>query len=130
MWSLKNIFWIIAIAAIGFGAYSCKKIDQDPEYPFTIIVKTMDDSTRIQNTFIEVYVPQTIGNVKFSGYTNEAGEVHFTYDKDAVFQVRATRGENPYTHIGCTYVRLEANEEVYQTVYIQPYNPEYEGCFL
>ncbi|MEQ9261984.1 MAG: hypothetical protein RLP14_02370 [Owenweeksia sp.] len=118
------------------GLLACKKIDQNPEYTFTVIVKTLADSTRIQNSLVEVYVPRTVSGLSFTGYSDELGEITFEYDKDAVFQVRASRGRDingsqiTYTYIGCTFVRLEPNDHVYQTVYIQPYDPEAEGCVL
>ena len=126
---------IVPLALFAASFYSCKKIDQSPDYPFTITVKTLEDSTRIQNAKVEIYVPPTIGSkVTFVASTDEKGEVSFEYDKDAVFNVRATRGSSQAnstpTYIGCTYVRLEPNKHVYQTVYIRPYDPEAPGCTL
>ncbi len=123
------------LATISF--FSCEKIDQNPEYDFTIVVKTLADSSRIQNALVEVYVPSTVSDLEFTGSTNDRGEITFEYDRDAVFQVRASRGRNisnngvvTYSYIGCTFVRLEPNDEVFQTVYIEPYDPEAPGCTL
>lgn len=133
---LQRFFLILFCAFLLSEAGSCKKIDQDPDYNFTIVVKTLSDSTRIQNALVEVYVPRTVSTLEKVGFTNIAGEASFEYEQDAVFQVRASRGKKvtgntiTYTFIGCTYVRLEPNQEVFQTVYIEPYDPELEGCAL
>lgn len=118
------------LISIGF-AWSCKKIDQNPEYPFTIVVKTVDDSTTVQNVFVEVGVPSQINDdLAFQGFTDQDGKISFKYDNDAVFRVRVTRGFNPITYIGCSFVRLEANETVVQNVYMEPYDPQSPGCDL
>lgn len=110
---------------------SCgKKEDLNPDYPFTIVVKTYEDSLRVANIRVEVLAPSNTGAFVefFEGWTNEKGEVHFEYDKNAVFTTRATRGLNPITHIGCADVRLEPNRDVYKTVYIKPYDSQAGGC--
>ncbi len=110
---------------------SCgKKEDLNPDYPFTIVVKTFEDSTRIANIRVEILAPSNSGAFTefFEGWTNEKGEVRFEYDKNAVFTARATRGLTPITHIGCADVRLEPNKEVYKTVYIRPYDNQAGGC--
>lgn len=122
---------LIACLLAMVGLMACKKIDQNPEYPFTIIVKTVDDSTRVQNVRVEVGLPDEVdGDVSFEGFTDTQGEVDFDYDKDAVFRIRATRGSNPYTSIACSYVHLEPNKRVYKTVYLKPYDPTFKGCAL
>ena len=108
--------------------FSCEKEDLDPDYPFTIIVKTYSDSIAVNNIAVEVFTPVQGNTVKLLGYTNEKGEVSFKYDEDAVLLVRATRGANPYTYMGCADVRLEANERVYKHVYLEVYDPNVPGC--
>lgn len=122
---IVGLLFVCGIIILG----SCAK-DEDlsPQYPFTIVVKTLDDSTRVQNIFVEVFAPVNRSKVVFEGFSDERGEIGFKYSQDAVFLVRATRGSNPYTYIGCTFVRLSENSNVYQTVYIRPYNAEVEGC--
>ena len=132
---MKKVPRAIVLLTFVVGIFSCKKIDQDPDYTFTITVRTLEDSTLIQNSKVEAYVPPTVGSkVAFIGYSDERGQITFTYDKDAVFQVRATRGSSASgstpVYIGCTYVKLEPNQNVHQTVYIRPYDPEAPGCTL
>lgn len=120
-----------AIAAFALFSVSCEKIDQNPEYPFVIVVKTVDDSTIVQNAYVEVGVPSQINSeLAFEGFTNSDGQASFKYDNDAVFRVRATRGNDPITYIGCTYVRLEPNQTVYRTVYMEPWDDQSPGCDL
>lgn len=127
-----NFFTIIyATVFVGLLSVSCEKIDQNPEYPFVITVKTVDDSTLVQNAYVEVGVPSQVNNeLTFIGFTNANGVVSFEYDNDAVFRVRASRGSNPITYIGCTYVRLEPNTTVNRTVYIEPWDVQSPGCDL
>lgn len=110
--------------------FACKKDEIDPDYPFTIVVKTYEDSIRIANIRVEILAPSNTGAFVefFQGFTNDRGEVTFEYDKNAVFTARATRGLNPISHIGCADVRLEPNAMVYKTVFIQPFDPEAGGC--
>jgi len=124
---MKKIFLALLIAPIVL-LFSCEKEDLDPEYPFTIVVKTYDDSVAVNNVAVEVFTPVQGNTVEMLGYTNEAGKVSFKYDKDAVLLVRATRGANPYTYMGCADVRLEPNEEVVQAVYLEVYDPNVPGC--
>ncbi len=122
---------IFAFAGLGiiisFG--SCEKEDLNPEYPFTIQVKTFDDSVRVINSLVEVIAPVRGSTPYFVGYTNESGKVSFKYNRDAIFLVRAFRGpiQDP-SYIGCTEVRLEANTEVTKTVYVKKVDPEIPGC--
>lgn len=119
------------IASLFIGLLvSCGKEDVDPDYPFTIVVKTLQDSIRVPNIQVEVLAPSNTGAFKefFEGWTDDYGEVSFEYDENAIFTIRATRGNNPITYIGCADVRLEPNKHVYKTVYIRPYDPEAPGC--
>lgn len=112
-----------------FLLFSCENKELNPEYPFTIVVKTQDDSTRVQNVFVEVAAPISGNAVFIEGYSNTEGEVDFEYDKAATLSIRASRGARPeYTWIGCTEVRLLPNERVIKTVYIEPYDTLLIGC--
>jgi hypothetical protein len=127
---LKFIIPVLLVSLFIFGT-SCKKIDQDPEYPFTILVKTIDDSTTVQNAYVEVGVPSQVNpELAFIGFTDINGKISFEYDQDAVFRVRVTRGSNPVSFIGCSFIRLEPNENVQQTVYLEEYDPLSPGCDL
>lgn len=123
----KVLFPILLLLVLVAG---CEKQDLNPEYPFTIIVKTYEDSVRVNNIFVEVTTTLTDDNVKvdMEGITDINGEASFTYDQDAVLFVRATRGRDPFTWIGCNFVRLEPNTRVRQTVYIRRWNPQLTGC--
>ncbi|MGB0176363.1 MAG: hypothetical protein ACPF9D_04300 [Owenweeksia sp.] len=132
---MKKVSAAMVVLIMTIGFFACKKVDQNPDYTFTITVRTLEDSTLIQNSRVEAYVPPTVGSkIAFIGYSDEKGQITFNYDKDAVFQVRATRGSSAAgstpVFIGCTYVKLEPNQHVYQTVYIRPYDPEAPGCTL
>ncbi len=109
--------------------FSCENEELNPEYPFTIVVRTLSDSTRMQNVFVEVSAPIPGNQVWINGNTNEVGEVDFEYDRAATLSIRASRGERPdYTWIGCTEIRLLPNERVTKTVYIEPYDTLLVGC--
>ncbi len=123
----KTLLLPILMLSIAF-LISCKKEDLNPKYPFTIIVKTYDDSVAVNNVAVEVFTPVQGNTVDKLGYTNQKGEVSFNYEYDAVLLVRATRGANPYTYMGCADIRLEPNERVYKTVYLEAYDPNIPGC--
>jgi hypothetical protein len=126
---MKKLIGLGFLAAVLSFSLSCEKEDLYPEYPFTITVKTLADSIPTQNTYVEILATRgATFSTFFEGYTDENGDVSFTYEKDAVFTVRATRGKNPYTYIGCTEVRLMPNEHVYKNVYLIPYDDEVRGC--
>ncbi len=122
---------IIALAGVGLflALGSCEKENLSPEYPFTIIVKTFEDSVSVSNALVEILAPVQGSKVYFSGYTNENGRVGFKYNQDAVFLIRATRGpQKDPSYIGCTEVRLAPDETVVKTVYLQKVDPEIPGC--
>lgn len=126
---MKKLFYLVALFGLFSLTFSCDKEDPNPEYPFTIQVKTFEDSVRVSNILVVVTAPVRNSIVYFEGYTNPQGQVNFNYDKDAIFLVRATRGEpNDPTYIGCAEVRLEANKRVTKTVYLQRVDPEIPGC--
>ncbi len=127
--------------SIPFGAHllflalvmilGCEKEDLNPDYPFRVVVKTIGDSTRAANTFVEAFAPIPGAKPYFEGYTNDRGEIRFTYDKEAVLFVRASRGPKiDYQWLGCSEVFLEANEEITKIVYIEPKqgNNSLVGC--
>lgn len=126
----KSSFFVsVGLVFLFVFTFSCEKDDLNPEYPFTITVKTLADSTLAGNTLVVAYAPGDNNTTFLEGYTDEQGVVSFEYDKAAILEIRATRGESPdFTWIGCTDVRLEANTEVSKTVYIRPYNPSVIGC--
>lgn len=116
-------------AALVFS--SCDREDLNPDYPFKVVVKTHEDSIRVQNVSVEVLAPTNGSEVFLEGRTNEAGEVEFVYDKPAILLVRALRGERPdLEQIGCTEFRLAPNELVTKTVYIKPFDETVIGCSL
>jgi hypothetical protein len=127
---MKKIhFLFIALIAV-LTACNVKENTQ-PDYPFKVTIKTLDDSTRVANVFVEILAQTGQGETKqlFKSWTNEKGESSFVYDKEAVLLIRATRGLKPnYTWIGCDFIFLQPNEEARRTVYIRPYDPEAEGC--
>ena len=124
---MKKIF--LPLLGLGLIVGACEFDDLDPEYPFTIVVKTLSDSTRVQNVLVEAAAPVPGNKVWLSGFTNVEGEVNFNYDLAATLSIRASRGERPdYTWIGCTEVRLLPNQQVVKTVYLEPYDSLLIGC--
>lgn len=125
---MKMNWNIIVLPAALLLFVQCEKTDLNPDFPFTIVVKTLTDSTRAANAFVEVTTTIPGNEIKIIGSTDVNGEVSFEFDRDAVFLVRASRGKDPITWIGCNFVRLEPNKRVTQTVYMQPFDPKLEGC--
>lgn len=126
---MKKILVILsALLIAAFFSFSCERDDPNPDYPFTIFVKTYNDSISVSNCRVRVFAPIPGNTVVFEGWTDEEGKVDFQYEKEAVFIVRATRGGDPPSYIGCNTVRLQPNEEVVKFVYLKEYDPEVEGC--
>lgn len=124
---MKSIFVLAFFSLVLAFSLSCER--ENPEYPFTITVKTYDDSIRVANVLVKVEAPVPGNTAYFEGYTDERGQVHFIYDRDAVLDVRATRGDiNAPSFSGCSTVRLEADTQVEQTVYIQTGDLEDRKC--
>lgn len=127
---MKKLLFL-ALASFGFflALSSCEKEDLNPEYPFTVVVKTFDDSVRVTSAMVEILAPVQGSKIYFRGYTNENGEVGFKYNQDAIFLIRAIRGPiNDPSYIGCAEVRLAPNNTVVKTVYLQKVDPEIPGC--
>lgn len=123
----KLVAGLAILSGLVFAA--CENEELNPTYPFTIVVKTLEDSTRVQNVLVEVAAPVPGNTVWINGSSNEVGEVSFRYDQAATLNVRASRGDRPdYTWIGCTEIRLIPNELVTKTVYIEPYDTLLVGC--
>lgn len=127
---MKKLLLLASIALIGFNSCDRDKT-LNPTYPFEITVKTLADSLRVSNVFIEVIAQTGQGRstVLFEKYSNEQGEATFEYDQEAVFLIRTTRGKKPnYSFIGCDYIFLKPNEEAKRTIYIRPYDELAQGC--
>lgn len=125
---MKKVPKLIAALLVVFTITNCDKDDLNPDFPFTIVVKTLEDSTRATNVFVEILTTLPDNQIDIEGVTDENGEVDFSFDRDAVLQVRATRGKNPISWIGCNFVRLEPNKRVVQTVFIKEFDPKLSGC--
>ena len=115
---MKKFLFILTLSSLVLGG--CYR-NEPQEYRVRVQVYT-PDSIRATNVYVEVGadVPGSLAN--FNGYTNEVGEITFTYDAEAVLKIRASRG-NPLSFIGCGFVRLKPEEEVLVKVYLQPYDP-------
>ncbi len=115
----------LALCALTIMSLSCKKENANPDYEFTIVVRSFEDSLLVQNAKVEAYIPSGIENsdVLELRFSDNNGEANFEYSAQAILEIRAYRGTRPdYSWIGCTQVRLEPNERVYKTVYIKPFD--------
>lgn len=102
---------------------------ENPTYPFRIKV-TNADGVPIQNVIVEasVDVPNPREEAYFIDTTSFDGVVEFEYDYEAVFKILGVRGEVPYTHVGCGFVKLEPNTTVETSIIMLPYDPSDPGC--
>ena len=117
----KLLFSFLVISVL----VGCKK--DDPIYTFTVRVIN-EEGVTLPNMFVEASadVPNTLAD--FSGKTDENVEITLSYQYEAVLKVRATRSSNPPSWMGCNFVKLEANQNVYVNVVVQPYDPSQPGC--
>lgn len=123
--NMKTILKFLPILLFAIVFFSCKK--EEPTYSFTVRVVN-EEGIALPNMTVEASadVPNTLAD--FVDRTGENGEVTFTYKYEAVLKVRATRGSNPPSWMGCNFVKLEANNNVRITVVVQPYDPSQPGC--
>jgi hypothetical protein len=124
---------LLILACLGVFFFNSCEVDENlnPTFPFKVTIKTLEDSVRVSNVFVEILAQTGSGgsSVLKEGYSNQFGDVSFEYDKEAVLLIRATRGTKPnYTFIGCDYIFLKANEEASRTIYIRPFDSQAEGC--
>lgn len=122
------------LGAVLLGSFflgGCNKADLDPDFPFTIQVRSIEDSIPLPNVNVEVFAPTPGSNVFFQGSTDQKGNISFEHNAKSVLVVRATRGERPnFSWIGCNEVRLFPNRQVNVTVYLEPADEEVVGCSL
>lgn len=119
---MKKLVYFVFLLALIVG---CSK-DQ-PNYPFVIQVET-EDGVRLPNVFIEASADVPNALPDFSGITDENGTVSFQYQYEAVLKIRATRGTNPPSWMGCKFIKLEANKTVTAKVILLPFDPTQPGC--
>lgn len=119
---------LLALTAIALTVLSGCRID-NPTYKFKIKVIS-PSGVPIQNVVVEasVDVPGHREEAYMVDTTSFDGVVEFEYDYEAVFKILGTRGEDPYTHIGCGFVKLEPNAVVEENIVLLPYNPSDPGC--
>ena len=95
---------------------------ENPTYSFRIKV-TNADGVAIQNVIVEA-------SVDVPGYREEAYMIDTTGLDGVVglnttmkLEILGTRGGNPFTHIGCGFIKLEPNQTVESTIILLPYDP-------
>lgn len=127
----RPLVFLALLFAISLVYSGCEKEDLDPDYPFKVVVKTQKDSLLAANTFVEAFAPIPDGRPYFEGFTNENGEITFSYGQAAILFVRASRGPKvDYLWLGCGEVYLEANKQVTKVIYIEQKqgNNDLVGC--
>lgn len=118
--------FIVAIFCI-FVIPSCSV--EDPIYHFRIRVVN-EARQPVDSAFVFVAPNVAESKVQFSGYTNRAGEISFTFDKEAIFIVEAKRGIDPNTMLlGCGYIKLSPLQEAFIQIVATPTNNPDDGCF-
>jgi hypothetical protein len=120
---MKKLLPLTLFCLFLFG--SCKK--SDSSYDFTVTVIN-EEGRRLQNIVVEATADVPNALPDFKATTNEDGQVQFEYEFEAVLKIRATRGSNPPTWMGCKFVKLEADRNVPVTVVLLPYDPSQPGC--
>jgi len=119
---------ILALTALSLLVLTGCRIE-NPTYKFKVKV-TNPDGVPIQNVIVEasVDVPNHRDEAYMIDTTGFDGMVEFEYEYEAVFKILATRGGNPFTHIGCGFIKLEPNSVVQSKIILLPYDPSDPGC--
>lgn len=118
--------FIIAISCI-FIITSCSV--EDPIYHFRIRVVN-EARQPVDSAFVFVAPNVAESKIQFSGFTNRAGEISFTFDKEAIFIVEAKRGIDSITMLlGCGYIKLSPLQEAFVQIVATPTNNADDGCF-
>lgn len=119
----KFIPFLFILPAIFLG--SCAK--EQSSYPFTIQVIN-EEGIPLPNVYVEASADVPNALPDFGAITDEDGMVSFEYDYEAVLKIRATRGSNPPSWMGCNFIKLEADKNVKVNVILLPYDPSQPGC--
>lgn len=119
----KHILFLALAIALAFSG--CRK--ESPSYAFTVKVVT-EDGIALPNVAVEASADVPDALPDFSGLTDEDGMVRFQYEYEAVLKIRATRGTNPPTWMGCNFVKLQPNDDVEVIVVLLPFDPTQPGC--
>lgn len=113
------------LAFLAFTFVSCEK--NEPRYAFTITVIN-EEGTALPNVTVEASADVPNALPDFKSITDEDGRVRFEYRYEAVLKIRATRGSNPPTWMGCNFIKLEADQDVQVNVVLLPFDPTQPGC--
>lgn len=123
---MKGHIYILAI--LSFAILGSCSIE-DPIYHFRIRVVN-EARQPIDSAFVFVAPNVAESKVQFSGFTNRAGEVFFTFDKEAIFIVEAKKGIDSTTMLlGCGYIKLSPLQEAFVQIVATPTNDPDDGCF-
>lgn len=120
---MKKFIPFLALLSLIF--ISCEK--EDPRYNFTITVIN-EEGIPLPNVTVEASADVPNALPDFRARTNDDGQVEFEYEYEAVLKIRATRGSNPPSWMGCNFVKLEADKNVQINVVLLPFDPGQPGC--
>lgn len=123
---MRKLLTVALFASLFISTGSCRL--DEPGYPFQIIVEGANGN-RVQNAFVNCFVPLPNTNIRYTGYTSVAGTKYFRHEGgEVVLQVQVTKGEDPISAAGCGYIKLEPNQLVQQTIVVEDYDPLDPGC--
>jgi hypothetical protein len=108
------------LLAFVFASSGCAK--EETDYVLDLIVTTDDGDVRVSNAFVRVYAPVSNSFIDYYSFTNEVGELEYTFDNKVVLEIKSTKG----SFKGCTFVEVEQG---INTVYLdlKPFGVE-NGC--
>lgn len=125
-YAMRKLLLATLFASLFISTGSCR-ID-DPGFPFQIIVEGANGN-RVQNAFVNCFVPLPNTDIRYTGYTDVSGTKYFRHEGgEVVLQVQVTKGEDPISAAGCGYIKLEPNQLVQQLIIVDDYDPLDPGC--
>lgn len=118
---MKKMFTASIALLLLFSGLSCEQEGND-DYRLTVVV-TVQDSIRVQNALVRVWVPLENSSIDEYRFTNELGEIELKFDSPVVLDLRA--GKAPYKR--CSFVELKRGDNIKRMNMI-PANNDNTGC--
>lgn len=96
--------------------------DESKEYQLSVVV-VADNDVRVANALVRLYVPVENSFIDWYEFTNEKGEVNYTFANEVVVEIVASKG----SFVGCGFAQVKAGPQS-TTVEILPYGTDNNGC--
>ncbi|MDZ7845615.1 MAG: hypothetical protein U5L96_01895 [Owenweeksia sp.] len=117
---ISQILSFFLLAALAVGGSACKKDKGSHVLTVTVVV---DKGVKVANSLVRLYAPVEGTYIDWYDYTNEQGEIEYSFPNTVVVEIVATKG----SFKGCTFAQVDEGSNT-KKVRIYPYGTEDNGC--